>query len=883
MFDDDWYNKVTDEVNNIKQQEESHPHTAENWYAVQYNSDITESEVIKAIGLMKRSSSPGPDGILPVMLLKSGPLITSHLNTLFQACWSEGCVPKCWKRDHRIYIPKPGKDNYHTEKAYRPLSLNSVVGKLYERIPTLRFIWFLERTFNIDLWQFSYQKHSSTIHALLHMIQSIKEGFNEGKCTVAALIDLEGAFDAVWRDGVVYQLHEVGITGRLLRYVISFFHCRCSRNLVNNFESEWMDTSIGVPQGSILAPILFIFYVRNMTRDVPNHIKYADDLTAMASDKDPDLAAATLSNNISVVIEWNHKWRLMANPSKSEVMCFTKKGDVKVTVYMGTSILKQVTLKPCLGVVLDNNLSFSHHADKAASSAIGAITKLGPLLNEKGGVPAEVGIALYKAYIRPLLEYGYTVWSCASQTAMDKVERAHRIALLKITGCTNGTPTEAMEILTNISPIQLRLKETTCLEFLRLCRKPENHPSFTILNNPCARAKYLQVQTPVNIMKANLYNVAKDINPASLEKYPSCDPSLSTEAPIKADLDVGSDLGSSHSRSREQIQQARTQCADYLSNLPNSIVAFTDGSALGNPGPCGAGAVIYPNGLDSHPLSLHSPVSKSSTSYHGELKGILLALDHVSNAMIPRHITSLVILSDCKSAIQAASSNTPKDSHIQLTSEIHGAARSLSAKGIHTTIKWVPGHAGIHGNELADQAAKKGATEAKSTEDPITEPLTMSTAKKIVSKGTRDRWQSQWDKCSKAQALHEFRPHIPTSGYQSITNRNTEKRLFRLKSGYTHLNSELFKYGYVDSPTCPCGLEEETVPHLLLSCPHYTEARDAMVTKIETGYIKTNTEPHLRSITTNTLLGANHAIKPQMKSVIDCALIDFVKSIPRPF
>ncbi len=162
---------------------------------------------------------------------------------------------------------------------------------------------------------------------------------------------------------------------------------------------------------------------------------------------------------------------------------------------------------------------------------------------------------------------------------------------------------------------------------------------------------------------------------------------------------------------------------------------------------------------------------------------------------------------------------------------------------------------------------------------------TLPAAKKIVSSGTRDRWQSQWDKCSKAQALHEFRPHIPISGYHSITNHIIEKRLFWLKSGYTHLNSELFKYGNVDTPTCPCGLEEETVPHLLLNCPLTTgtEARDAMVTKIETGYIKRTTEPHLRSITTNTLLGANYAIKPQMKSVIDYALIDFVKSIPHPF
>ncbi len=883
-FDNAWYERVTDKVNSLKQIEESCPDTADNWHAAQYNSDITESEVRRAIELMKRNSSPGPDGILPIMLLKSGPHITSHLCNLFQSCWSQGHVPVCWKRDNRIYIPKPGKEDYHNEKAYRPLSLNSVVGKLYERIPTLRLIWFLESTYNIDIWQFSYRKHSSTIHALLHMIQTIKLGFNDDACTVAALIDLEGAFDAIWRDGVVFQLYEAGITGRLLRYVISFFHKRASRNLVNSYESEWIDTSIGVPQGSILAPILFIFYVRDMTRSVPVHIKYADDLTAMATHRDPDIAASHLSNHIAGVLEWNQKWRLMANPRKSEVMCFTKKGNVKVTVHMGPSILKQVTIKPCLGVVLDNNLTFDQQAERAASSAIGAITKLGPLLNERGGVRAELGIALYKAYIRPLLEYGYSIWSCANQTALEKVERAHRIALLKITGCTNSTPTEAMEILTNIVPIQLRLKETSCLEFLRLCRKPENHPSFTVLDNPCAKAKYLRVQTPVNIMKANLHNIARDLNPALLEKFHCTDNHLIRDTPIKAELDTGQNLGSSHSRTKDQTDQARTHCANYLANLPEStMISFTDGSALGNPGPCGAGAVVYQNGLDSHPVSLHCPVSMCSTSYHGELKGILLALNHALTAVVPRHISEFVILSDCKSAIQTACSNTPQDSHIQLTTEILSKARGLSEKGIHTIIKWVPGHAGIHGNELADQAAKMGALEAKSLQtDHPDEPLTTAAAKRAISNGIKYRWQSQWNKCQKAHALHEFHKQIPTSGYKSITDRSTEKRLFRLKSGFTHLNSELYKYGYSDSPLCSCGLEEETIPHLLLNCPHYLQARDSMVATIETGYVRTNTEPHQRCIDTKVLLGTRDGIKPKMKSIIDQALVDFVKSIPRP-
>ena len=147
------------------------------------------------------------------------------------------------------------------------------------------------------------------------------------------------------------------------------------------------------------------------------------------------------------------------------------------TYHLRNVILKQVALKTCLGVTLDHNLNFTTHANNTASRAIKATAKLSPLLEEKGGISVELGIILYKAYIRPLLEYAYPVWSCITKTAMERIERAQRIALLKITGCTSSTPTEALEVLTNTLPIQLRLTESVCQEFIRLSRKPSTHPS----------------------------------------------------------------------------------------------------------------------------------------------------------------------------------------------------------------------------------------------------------------------------------------------------------------------------------------------------------------------------------------------------------------------
>ncbi len=279
----------------------------------------------------------------------------------------------------------------------------------------------------MDLTQFAYRTDSNTVQALLYLIQNIKSGFNANQCTVAALIDLEGAFDAVWRDGVVYQLHEAGVSGNLLLYIDSFLKDRYSRNLVNQYVSPWIRTEVGVPQGSIIAPILFIFYVRSMTRNIPDNIKYGDDLTAWRTHSNPDVAAASLSADIATVCEWNRKWRLMANPQKTEVLCFVKTGEIQVTVTLDNRVLKQVPVKLCLGIFLDQNLNFNAQASYAASKAIKATSKLGRFFHENGGVRAELGLSIYKTYIRPHLEYGYAAWCDIGTTAFLKLERAHRI------------------------------------------------------------------------------------------------------------------------------------------------------------------------------------------------------------------------------------------------------------------------------------------------------------------------------------------------------------------------------------------------------------------------------------------------------------------------
>ena len=430
-FDDMFRLEVDADVNRILTQERRSTQFLD---GAPLNRDITKTEVDLAIQMMKPDSSPGPDKILPCMLQKAKEEVILPLHTLLQCSWSQGHIPKAWKEDNRMYIPKPGKDTYHKTKSYRSLSLSSVIGKLQERIKCNRLLCFVEENHCIDRFQFTYRKGHSLCHALLHMVTSLKEAFDKKEDTVAAFIDFEGAFDGVWRNGVIYRLYESGVDGRMLLYIADYLSGRKTRSLVNSHTTEWIVTEVGLPQGSILSPVLFITYVRTLTSSLPQHIKYADDLSGWVSHVDATQAAASLQNQLEELVSWNRKWRLCINTDKTVVMVFSNKVPTpQVNVTLQGKTLTQVEEQLCVGVKLDTKLNFRSQVDYAASKAQGALAKISKLLCESGGVRTKIGGILYKAFIRPHLEFSYPAWCTTG--SIEPLERVHHMALVRLWKC----------------------------------------------------------------------------------------------------------------------------------------------------------------------------------------------------------------------------------------------------------------------------------------------------------------------------------------------------------------------------------------------------------------------------------------------------------------
>lgn len=175
---------------------------------------------------------------------------------------------------------KNGKKNYHLPSAYRPISLTSCLGKCLEKIIVTRLYGYVEHHDLLDKEQEGFRRFRSTTQALLRLTQDIANGFNNREMTVAVMIDLEKAYDSVWRDGLLLKLYEKGIKGKIWFWLRDFLRERTAVCSLRNQEGIQFQTNLGLPQGSVLSPLLFNLYIADIYESVTSQkVKFADDGT----------------------------------------------------------------------------------------------------------------------------------------------------------------------------------------------------------------------------------------------------------------------------------------------------------------------------------------------------------------------------------------------------------------------------------------------------------------------------------------------------------------------------------------------------------------------------------------------------------------------------
>ena len=330
-----------------------------------HNISITLKMVRKVVMNLDLSKASGPDCIPVVFLKNCEPELSYILAELFNKCLKESCFPDCWKVSPVVPVFKNDGER-STAKNYRPVSLLSVVSKVFEKLVNNRIVDHLEKCGLFSDFQYGFRSSRSTADLLTVVSDRIARAFNRSGATRAVALDISRAFDRVWHAGLLHKLKSYGNSGQIFSLISSFLSNRRLRVVLDGKSSQEYPVNVGVPQDSILGPTLFLLYINDLPDDVICDIAiYADDTTLYSRcDRASDLwqqleLASELESDLRDTVDWGKKWLVDFNAGKTQLVLFDcSNNNGSIDLKMGGSILEEKSSFKMLGLTFSFKLDW---------------------------------------------------------------------------------------------------------------------------------------------------------------------------------------------------------------------------------------------------------------------------------------------------------------------------------------------------------------------------------------------------------------------------------------------------------------------------------------------------------------------------------------------
>ncbi len=395
------------------------------------------SEVQLKIKKLK-NTSPGQDTITNGMLKNGTEKLVMCLTKLFNISLCTGYLPASWKSSEILMFPKP--DKIHTiPENYRPISLTSVICKLMERLIQDKINRYMSKHKKWNNTQSGFTTGRSTLEHLYRLNNCVENGFRYGKCTLAVMLDVEKAFDKLWLDGIKFKMLAYGIHRSMIKWISGFLTNRKGQVSINGVHSNPFTPMAGVPQGSVLGPLLFKLYVNDIppgnTLNTSNS-QFADDMGYWTCARSVKVCNQRLRRNLFLIEKYCALFRIKINPKKTQVILFSRKrsykeGDVSLTY--NNQKLEVVKEAKFLGITFDNRLNWNKHTEITLSRANKRLNALKILGCKKYGAGKKALLTLYQGSIRPLFEYGFPILKGLHPSKIQKFQviqnKAIRIAM----------------------------------------------------------------------------------------------------------------------------------------------------------------------------------------------------------------------------------------------------------------------------------------------------------------------------------------------------------------------------------------------------------------------------------------------------------------------
>jgi len=764
-------------------------------------------ELTSALKAMKQKAAAGPDEIPPRFLKELGPLAANLLLNIFNQSWESGFCPQSWRDAEIVPLLKKGKPASSPD-SYRPVSLTSCIAKTMERMLASRLSFLAEKE---GWWcedQAGFRKMRSCEDQVLRISQTVSDGFQErpSKRGVMVLLDYSKAYDTVWREELLLGMLKKGVPERMVRWCMGFLRNRQARVRMDGRKGHVWKMRQGLPQGAVLSPLLFLFYIDEVRKVVPKGVgvsMYADDLALYALHHDKVKAQEMVQTAVDAVELWSRAKKLKLNAAKCEASFFsndTKEARWAPSISLLDTKLAFNKTPVFLGVVFDRTLSFGPQVEAVQRKVGERCNLLAVLASREWGWKKEYLKRVYHATIGSVLNYCGTAWQpWLAATNVVKLDACQNRALRLVTGQLRSTPLEALRAEAEVTSMHTTIRRNCAVAWEKSMRLPASNPRARLTADVTHRLK----------TKGSWRKMAREEEKVTglgvlprLPRPPAAPPwgiqklkRWSTRADIGPEGSRGADT-----------QILKTAALQSMTRQgPFEWTIYTDGTPGGDGHDSGAAAVVTRGPPDAPELGdvRRRRGGALASTYEAEVEGLKLALSWIKDAG-PSVVGPVMVCTDCRGIVEGLAACHGADDV-----EIAELRELLDDAHVAVSLQWVPGHVGLEGNEWADREARE-ATKGRRVKVKEGEGVSLASAKARIKRLIKD------------PPIAHARTRAVYLGNQSKVplTRKEAVLLAQLRSGHCRWLAAYHRI--VDDTadaTCPqCGLEPETLEHWLQSC-----------------------------------------------------------------
>lgn len=741
-----------------------------------------------AVNSFSPYKSPGPDGILPVLLQKGLDQLEFALVNILQACLVHGHVPTAWREVRVTFIPKPGKADYENVKSYRGISLSSFLLKTLERLVDRYLRCEVLPNHPLHSWQHAYQRGKSTMTAMHSIVSFIEETLHNKEHALAVFLDVEGAFDRATFTSFRNAAVKHGIDPFITEWILNMLSSRTLIADINGIRVRKRPV-MGCPQGGVLSALIWLLIaddlVRMLAQEKVYTVAFADDFTLLIRGFDISTVYSRMRSALKIVERYTSMVGLSVNPAKAGSMFFSRTREVptRTLPLLGKDIPLMHTFK-VLGVLLDDKLNWGAHIKEKTLKACTTFGQCRRAVGKKWGLRPSSIHWIYTAVVRPSLSYGALVWWQKAQQTTVAANFSHiqRLCLLAMSGAMSTTPTAALEALFAMPPLHLYVKACARAELFRLHTWGELK----------SQGQYVRTG------HASLWLEMTANKPLLLAPSDCMIPIIHTLRNFSVSFP-----------SRELWLEDESLC-----NSDHTF--YTDGSLLEGMAGCG---VFSENPRTELSRCLGPNASVFQAEISGLIDCITVCLQHnLRNKEIK-------ICCDSRAALSAVSACKVES---RLVLDCINALNLLGASN-DLGLLWIPSHSSYEGNEAADELARAGSAAALIGPLPVI-PLSKGWVKSLITDWLANEHKRHW--LTPADSYRQTRNII-----SEPLSRNDAKRLISLSkpvlrklvgfaTGHSYFRRHLKTIGLAQNSQCErCLEDEETAYHLLCDCPALSQRR----------------------------------------------------------